>query len=148
MSIPESLRKQHEKWVKVVNDGNIDAYANLLTKDAIWIPPGQQPIIGREAFRQWLSPFFEKFSYEFSITEEQFIITGNWTYERAKFSSKMTPNSSGKPMTHSGTFAVFWHQNKDKNWYIERYIDDTDLQNSKDETTNSNIPYFSTLFMY
>ena len=127
MDIPESLRKQHQKWIDVLNNGDIDAYVNIIVKDAVWIPPGQQPIIGREAFRQWLAPFFSKFSYDFSISEPQFIVSGNWAFERAKFTSKMIPNSGGEPMTHSGTFTVFWHRNREKNWCIERYIDDTNL---------------------
>jgi|AntRauTorckE6833_2_1112554.scaffolds.fasta_scaffold24684_1 uncharacterized protein (TIGR02246 family) len=127
MDVPESLRKQHRKWISVVNNKNIDEYANILAEDAVWIPPGQQPIIGRKAFKQWLAPFFDKFSYDFAISDEQFIVSGNWAFERAKFTSKMTPNSGGDPMTHSGTFTVFWHRNKENKWYIERYIDDTNL---------------------
>lgn len=127
MNIPESLRKQHKSWIDVVNNEDIDAYANILAENAVWIPPGQKPIIGREAFKQWLTPFFSKFSYEFSITEEQFLVSGNWAFERAKFTSIMTPESGGEPMTHSGTFTVFWHRSKDNYWYIERYIDDTNL---------------------
>lgn len=115
MNVPESLEKQHQKWIDVVNNGNIDAYANIIAKDAVWIPLGQQPIIGRKAFKQWLVPFFGKFSYAFLISEQQFIVSGDWAFERAKFTSKMTPDSGGEPMTHSGTFTVLWYRAKDKN---------------------------------
>ena len=71
--------------------------------------------------------FFGKFSYDFSINEQQFIVAGDWAFERAKFTSIMTPNSGGEPMTHSGTFTVLWYRDRDKDWYIERYIDDTNL---------------------
>lgn len=127
MNIPESLEKQHQKWIDAVNNEDIDAYANIIAKDAVWIPPGQQPIIGREAFKQWLEPFFGRYSYNFSISEPQFIVSGDWAFERAKFTSKMTPISGGAPMTHSGTFTVLWCRCKNKNWRIERYIDDTIL---------------------
>lgn len=127
MNVPESLKKQHEKWIDVVNNGDINAYTNLLAENAVWIPPGQQPIIGREAFKQWLSPFFGKFSYRFSISEEQIKVAGEWAFEKARFTSEMTPISGGEPMKHSGTFTVLWNQGQDKTWYIDRYVDDTDL---------------------
>lgn len=127
MKVPESLKKQHQKWIDVVNNEDIDAYANIIAEDAVWMPPGQQPIIGREAFKQWLAPFFERYSYNFSISEEQFIVSGDWAFERAKFTSKMTQNSGGDSMTHSGTFTVLWYGGKNKNWCIDRYIDDTIL---------------------
>lgn len=127
MNLPESLKKQHQKWINVVNNGNIDEYTGILADDAVWIPPGQQPIIGRAAFKQWITPFASKFSYEFSISEERFIVSGNWAFERAQFTSKMTPNAGGEPMTHSGTFTVLWYRSEEGKWYIERYIDDTKL---------------------
>lgn len=127
MELAESLRKQHQKWIHAVNNENIDKYVNILGEDAVWIPPGQQPIIGREAFKQWLAPFFGKFSYDFSISDEKFIVSGNWAFERAKFTSKMTPNCGGDPMTHFGTFTIFWHRNEENKWHIERYIDDTNI---------------------
>lgn len=127
MDIPASLKKQHEKWIEVINKGEIDAYTKLLAENAVWIPPGQQPIIGKNAFKQWLAPFFEKYSYRFSISEEQIKVAGAWAFERAKFTSVMTPQRGGEPMKHSGTFTVLWKQGHDNNWYIDRYIDDTDL---------------------
>jgi uncharacterized protein (TIGR02246 family) len=125
--IPDSLKKQHYKWIDIVNNGDIDAYVNLLTENAVWIPPGQQPIIGRRAFKQWLAPFLGKYSYEFSITDERIKVAGDWALERGKFTSEMTPNSGGKSMKHSGSFTVLWKRGKDKEWYIDRYIDDSDL---------------------
>lgn len=127
--IPDSLKKRHQEWVEAVNNGNIDAYADLLAEEAVWIPPGSEPITGRKAFKEWLAPFMENYSYEFSITGEKIKAAGNRALERAKFTSRMTPESGGEPMTHSGTFTVLWHRDVDKDgrWYIERYIDDSDL---------------------
>lgn len=125
--VPESFKKRHNKWVEIVNSGNVEAYAKLLAEEVVWIPPGQQPITGREAFKEWLSPFMDKYSYDFSITDEQIRVSGDWVFERARFISKMTPLEGGEPMKHSGTFSVLWNRGSDNKWYIERYIDDSDF---------------------
>jgi len=125
---PDSLLERHRQWIKIVNSGDIARYAGLLTDDAVWIPPGREPIQGPEAFKDWLTPFMELFRYNFTITEERFLVSGNHALERAGFSSKMTPREGeGKPMVHNGTFTVLWYREKDGKWYIEYYIDDTGL---------------------
>lgn len=125
--IPEPFKKRHKQWIEAVNAGDVDAYAHLLAENVVWIPPGQLPIIGREAFKQWLAPFMANFSYGFSITEERIKISGNWAFERARFISEMTPREGGEPMKHARTFTVLWKRGGDKDSYIERYIDDTDF---------------------
>lgn len=126
-TIPQKLKERHREWIQVVNDGDIDAYTGILTEDAVWIPPGGEPIEGREAFKKWLTPFFNEFSYRFTITEERIKAAGGWALERAEFTSEMTSKKGGDSMIHSGTFTVLWTQKEDNRWYIERYIDDTDL---------------------
>lgn len=127
-NVPNSLKQRHREWVDVVNRRDIDAYANLLSEKAVWIPPGQPPIVGRHAFKQWLTPFFNEFRYDFSITGEQFTIAGEWALERAEFISRMTPVDGGNTMEHSGSFTVIWHLESDDRWYIDRYVDDTGLK--------------------
>ena len=127
-SLPTALKERHEEWIEVVNQRDIEAYADLLSEKAVWIPPGQQPIIGRQAFKQWLDPFFNEYEYDFSITGEQFKIAGEWALERAEFTSRMTPLDGENTMEHSGSFTVIWHRESDERWYIDRYVDDTGLQ--------------------
>lgn len=127
-NVPKSLIQRHREWVDVVNQRDIEAYANLLSEKAVWIPPGQPPIIGRQAFKQWLKPFFNDYRYDFTITGEQFNISGDWALERAEFTSRMTPVNGENTMEHSGSFTVIWHREHDNRWYIDRYVDDTGLQ--------------------
>lgn len=126
--IPDSFKRQRHNWIDIVNKGDMDAYTHLLAENAVWIPPGQQPIIGRKAFKEWLAPFFGQFSYKFSIMEERIFVDGDWIFERAKFISQMTPVSGGEPLKHTGTFTVLWNRDKDKSWHIVYYIDDTNLK--------------------
>lgn len=126
-TIPDALEERHKEWIQVVNDGDIDSYSRILTEDAVWIPPGSEPIEGRQAFKNWLAPFITKYSYRFDIFEIRFNVAGNRVLERAEFSSEMTPKSGGDSMTHSGSFTALWKKEEDNQWYIECYIDNTNL---------------------
>lgn len=122
----KSLKQRHNEWIDIVNRGDVDAYAELLTEAAVWIPPSGEPIVGREAFREWLASFFSRFSYNFSITNKRLKIFNDRAIGKGEFTTEMIPKEGGKPMRHSGTFMVLWYR-EGEHWYIERYIDDTDL---------------------
>lgn len=122
----ETLQQRHKEWIDIVNRGDAEVYAGLLTEDAVWFPPEGDPFKGRTAFKEWLSPFISRFDYDFSITEERFRIMGDRAISRGKFTSVMIPKEGGEPMQHSGTFTVLWWREGEE-WYIDRYIDDTDM---------------------
>lgn len=121
----QEISRQRQKWIDVVNAGDGDRYAALLTADAVWLPPGMPAIRGKQAIRAWLEPFFEKFDYEFSISNEEVRVAGDYAIERAAFTSKLTLKTGGESMQHNGCYIVFWRQEPDGTWKIERYIDDT-----------------------
>lgn len=122
----KSIQQRHKEWINIVNRGDAEAYAGLLAEDAVWFPPTGDPIVGRDAFSEWLSPFFSRFEYDFTITNERFRIAGDRAVEKGTFTSVMSPVVDGDPMEHSGTFTVLWRCERQQ-WYIERYIDDTDI---------------------
>lgn len=121
-----TLQQRHKEWIDIVKRGDAEAYAGLLTEDAVWFPPTGKPLAGRKAFREWLSPFFNRYEYDFSITNEWFRIAGDRAIEKGKFTSVMNSKKGSEQMKHSGTFTVLWRREGDE-WYIERYIDDTDM---------------------
>lgn len=122
----ESLQKRHKDWIDIVNRRDAEAYSWLLTDDAVWFPPTGDPIGGREAFKEWLTPFFDRFNYNFSIADLRYRVSGNRAVSKGKFTSIMTPKVGGEPMQHSGTFTVLWYRVGEE-WNIEHYIDDTDM---------------------
>ena len=121
------LQQRHREWIDIVHKGDAEAYSQLLTEDAVWFPPDSDPIVGREAFREWLSPFFNRFTYDFDIGNKRITASGGRAVEKAAFTSEMTPKKGGEPMRHSGTFIALWQRDQNGIWRIERYIDDTNI---------------------
>lgn len=122
-----SLEQRNKDWIAIVNNRDAEAYAKLLTEDVVWFPPDGDPIVGREAFKRWLAPFFSRFKYDFNISDKQIKIAGVKAVEKASFTSEMTPEEGGKKIRHSGTFITLWHRDVEGTWRIERYIDDTNV---------------------
>lgn len=122
-----AIDARRKEWIDAVNARDRDGYAALFTEDAVWVPPGVDAISGRESIRQFLGPFFARYEYEFSIAGPVVRVAGDWAVERGVFTSRMTPVSGGEGGSHSGIYHVIWRKEADGAWYLERYIDVTDL---------------------
>ncbi|HUF11339.1 MAG TPA: SgcJ/EcaC family oxidoreductase [Rhodothermales bacterium] len=121
----ESIERRRQEWITAVNARDVDGYLELLTGDVVWIPPGQSAVSGKQAFASWVRPFFERFNYEFVITEPELQLAGNWAVERGAFETKMTSLNDGQTGQHAGAYLVLWRKQGDGVWRIERYVDDT-----------------------
>ena len=131
--IPAGLRRTREKWLRVVNAGDPDAYAELLSEEGLWLPPRQEPVLGRAAFREWLRPFFDRYEYDFSLQRTRIRVRGDSAVETGGFVSRMTPKQGGETMEHRGTYTLVWRCEEDGEWRIERYVDDTELRRELEE---------------
>lgn len=122
---PHDLTRSHRAWIKAVNETDLEAYADVVCRDLVWLPPGQDAVEGRAAFRRWLAPFFEQYDYRFSVTDSVFRIAGRWAVEKGRFRSVMTPVAGDATREHSGRFITLWRRDDDGVWRIERYVDDS-----------------------
>lgn len=123
--LPAGLARRHRSWIEAVNETDLGAYAEAVCEDLVWWPPGQPPVEGRAAFRDWLAPFVDRYAYEFSVEDPVFRVSGRWAVEKARFRSRMTPEAGGDAMEHAGRFIALWRRDEDDRWRIERYVDDT-----------------------
>ncbi|MDX1643561.1 MAG: SgcJ/EcaC family oxidoreductase [Thermoanaerobaculia bacterium] len=121
----EELRRMRRQWVHVVNAGDVDRYTKMLTRDAVWIPPGRPALEGRKAIRAWLEPLFAQYRYKFQLKGSRVQVAGDWAVERGMFDTELERKAGGDPQQHTGTYIVLWRQSESGRWRIERYIDDS-----------------------
>lgn len=123
--LPGRLVESRQAWIEAVNRTDLDAYADVVCEDVVWIPPGQDAVQGRVAFRDWLAPFFEAYGYAFDVEDSDVNMAGDWAVETGEFRSRMTSRESGETMEHAGRFVLLWRREDDGRWRIERYVDVT-----------------------
>ena len=122
MTDTSAYATHHRDWIAAVEATDIDAYADLVTEDLVWIPPHGDAVVGRAAFRSWLRPFFGAFAYDVSLDGIEAHEAGRWIAEVGEFTSRMTPLAGGAPATHSGRYFALWRREGEA-WRIERYVD-------------------------
>jgi uncharacterized protein (TIGR02246 family) len=120
-----AIERQRHHWIAAVNARDVDRYLDLLTDDIVWLPPGAAALSGKAAFGAWVQPFFERFDYEFALTDPDVRVAGGWAVERGAFQTQMRSLSDGQSGHHGGRYLVLWRTDADDMWRIERYIDET-----------------------
>ena len=125
----KEIRKQREEWLDAVNKNDITRVTDVLTEDAVWIPPGMPALNGKEAISDWINPFFETYDYEFKLDSLDIRGAGDWAVEHASFTSRLSPKDGGEGSEHHGKYIMIWRWEKDNKWRIERYLDTSDAQN-------------------
>jgi uncharacterized protein (TIGR02246 family) len=120
----KELEQRRNEWRTVVNAGDLESYLELVTTDVVWLPPVGSPVQGRDAFGNWLEPFFGTYDYDFQLEPKRVRIFEGWCAEAGSFTSVLRPKVGGEPQEHSGTYAVLWRLDEgDQTWRIERYVD-------------------------
>ena len=122
-----AIDQRRQRWIDVTTCGDAASCVELLTEDAVWFPPGMAALCGRQPVLDWMAPFFELYEYEFSVLNPQLRLAGNWALERGIFSSVLTSRYDGKRTSHSGEYLISWRRESDGEWYIERYMHLSDL---------------------
>jgi uncharacterized protein (TIGR02246 family) len=130
----KDLLDRRRAWSDAVNARDIDAYADIVAEDVVWIPPSGDAIVGRAAFRRWLEPFFGAFEYDYGASNPRYVDAGDWIVERSDFESRITPVAGGSTMSHPGSYLVIWRRDADGLWRIDRYVDDGPLQEATPTT--------------
>ena len=123
-----AIEGRRQAWIDVTTAGDAAGCVALLTEDAVWFPPGMAALCGRESVAEWMKPFFEIYEYEFSVLSPQLRLAGGWALERGTFTSILTSRHDGRQTRHSGEYLISWRRESDGEWYIERYIHLTDLE--------------------
>ena len=123
----KEIRKQREEWLDAVNNNDIDRVTGVLAEDAVWIPPGMPALNGKKAISEWMSPFFETYSFHLELDNLDIRGAGDWAVEHASFTSILTPKEGGEGSEQHGKYVMIWRWEKDNKWRIERYLDTSDI---------------------
>jgi uncharacterized protein (TIGR02246 family) len=118
----DAVAERRREWIAAVNAGSLEGYADLVAEDVVWLPPSGAALTSRQAFREWLEPFFRHYDYEFSVEPLEVRAFHGWCAEVGRFRSVLASGSS-ESQEHKGQYFVLWRLDADGSWRIERYVD-------------------------
>ena len=116
----------HQKDMQASEAGDFDTLISLAADEAILLPPGMPPIIGKEAIWQFMQDQKEEL-YDYVITEyihdwKEIKIIDDWAYEWAVYSNAAQPKGGGQIVRQQGKLFRILKRQEDGSWKIARAI--------------------------
>jgi ketosteroid isomerase-like protein len=114
-------------YVKAINSNNVDSLLAMLTEDVVFLSPHEPVLVGKKALRPWAEAYLGAFRIHWDKTSLEFVVAGEWAFERYAYKSTDTSKSGGAVTKDTGKGLVIYHHDPDGKWRVARDAWSSDL---------------------
>ena len=120
-----AIKAATEAYMQAVRSEDLAALAALYTEDAVWMPPNQPMVRGREAIQTWNeeSPPM----IEFNLIAIEIDGCGDFAYVLGTYSSTIALEGAPEPIQDTGKYIEIRRKQEDGSWLIAVDIFNSDL---------------------
>ncbi|MBW8771430.1 MAG: nuclear transport factor 2 family protein [Gemmatimonadetes bacterium] len=115
-----AAHQAHVNYVRVINSNDIDSLASMFTDDVVFLAANDKPIVGKAAVRAWADGYYKAFHTKWDKPQREFVVSGDYAFERYDYTSTDTPKAGGKPIVDTGWGFVVYHHDADGTWRVAR----------------------------
>jgi uncharacterized protein (TIGR02246 family) len=112
----QAIRDLLAHYVSAITAGDIDAWYALFTEDAVFMPPNDETMEGREEVRKLASSFFETFHIGFEQTIDDVEVFGDWGFARWHCKARYTPKAGGETILENVKEVWIFKRQDDDSW--------------------------------
>ncbi len=125
----QAIQELTENWVAAVKKKDIASLTNMVTEDAVFLPPGLPPVRGKQAVEAMYRRFFPQFSsVEQTAKLEEVEIAGDWAFTWGTESFVLVAQAGGAPIHMQGKGMTILRRQSDGSWKFARGINNTSAQ--------------------
>jgi uncharacterized protein (TIGR02246 family) len=122
----EAIRQLTEQWLAAVRQKDTARLVDMVTEDALFLPPGFPPIRGRQAVEAMYQSFFPQFrSVEQTVSVEEVEVAGDWAFTWGVETFVLVPNSGAPAIHMQGKGMTILRRQPDGSWKFARGINNT-----------------------
>jgi uncharacterized protein (TIGR02246 family) len=114
-----AIRSLHSIWINAVNAGDLARLLTLMTDDAVFLGPGQEPY-GRESFCANFTAATERLIVRCSSELEEVVVVGEVAYARSRDALAVTVRSGGAITQLAGHRITIYRRQPDNRWLLAR----------------------------
>ena len=116
----------HTAYTEAINANDLDALMAMMTEDVVFMAAHAPPMIGKAAVRPWIKGYFDAVHTHWVKETQEFVVAGEWAFERYAYTSTDTPHGGGEPFVDTGWGLVIYHLDADGTWRVARDAFGTD----------------------
>jgi ketosteroid isomerase-like protein len=115
-----SAHQAHDAYVTAINSNNLDTLLAVLTDDVVYLSAHEPVMVGKAAVRPWLEAYLKTYKTHWDKPVQEFVVSGEWAFERYSYTSTDTPIAGGDAVTDTGWGLVIYHHDADGKWRVAR----------------------------
>ncbi len=114
-----AIAEFNRRYVKAINDGDIDTLASLTTEGHMMIASGGPPLTGKRALVDAMTRAFQTTEFDESWTPEETVVSGDLAYQRGTFVVVAKRKAGGTESRTTGNFLRIYRK-IDGAWFMVR----------------------------
>jgi ketosteroid isomerase-like protein len=99
----------------------------MFTDDVVFLSPNEPAVVGKPAVRAWCAAYLKAFKIHWDKTVSEFIVTGDWAFERYAYKQSDRATEGGALVTDTGKGLIIYHHDPDGKWRVARDAWNSDL---------------------
>jgi ketosteroid isomerase-like protein len=103
--------------IEMFEAGDADGLMALFADNAVSLPQGSPPVVGKAAIAEGNRAFLDAFNVNFDFELVDYEIAGDYATRQGKWTQVLTPKDGGDPVTVPGKCMVGWKK-IDNDWKI------------------------------
>jgi len=115
-----SAHQAHEAYVTAINSNDLNQMLDVLADDVVFLSAHEAPMVGKAAVRPWLEAYLKAYKTHWDKPVQEFVVNGDWAFERYSYTSNDTPLGGGDVVTDTGWGLVLYHHDADGKWRVAR----------------------------
>jgi ketosteroid isomerase-like protein len=115
-----AAHQAHEAYVRSINSNNLDSLLGMLTDDVVFLSAHEPAMVGKAAVQPWLQGYLKSFTTHWDKPVQEFVVNGDWAFERYAYKSTDTPLAGGAVVEDTGWGLVIYHHDADGKWRVAR----------------------------
>jgi uncharacterized protein (TIGR02246 family) len=130
-----AIRKLFAEWGDAVAARDVEQLLTLITEDAVFLAPGQEPIRGKVAVEALYRQVLSLYRFEQNWVFEEIQVLGDWAYCWGRDSVTMTPLGSAEAAVRaSGMGLSILRRQPNGSWAVARGINNMTRDQSSAES--------------
>lgn len=121
----DRIRAFYDDWSARLLDGDFEGMAELYTQDAVFMPPNQPMIRGRDELLEFMRSFPPVTRADFEVDEIDGY--GDIAYVTGRYSMTLEPEDAPEPIEDEGKYIEIRRRQPDGSWLLSRDIFNSDL---------------------
>lgn len=122
-AVTEAVIAIWDEYEASLSAGDVDRWVDLWSEEGIQLPPGEPPVVGKEAIRaRNKAALTDLFDITMSITNEEVQVGADWAVARGVYTATLTPKAGGDDVLVDGKYMTLLQRQEDGSWKIYRDI--------------------------